>query len=144
MARERTRHRENAAGARCRRAAHVVEMGNLSTLIAWLVRDDRLRILVDIAQAATDTATAPSFVDRAGSIATLTYALLELTATILTDDTTWAPPPPAHPNPPLNVPAPSPHPETAREQKYDTRPSNVRASPTSAGSTPRTKCVCGI
>lgn len=120
MARERTPHRESAVGAPLRSAVHVLGMNNaLSTVTTWLARDDRLRILVDIAQSATDTATATSFVDRAGSIAALAYALLELAATILIDGAASAPPP-ARPTPPFDVPALSSHPEAARGQSYDT------------------------
>ena len=79
-----------AAGAWCGGAAHVVEMGHSSTAFTWLARDERLRILVDVAQAATDTATAQSTVERAGAVAALAYALLELAAAVLTDDATWA------------------------------------------------------
>ncbi|MBF4563394.1 hypothetical protein ITJ43_14775 [Microbacterium sp. VKM Ac-2870] len=79
-------------------------MKNTPTAFTWLARDDRLRILVDIGQAATDTATASHFVDRAGSITALAYALLELVATVLIDDATWAPSR-DRPTPPFDVPA---------------------------------------
>ena len=84
-------------------------------VVAWLVIDERARVIVDAVSALADLVSATDSLERARGATLLANALLELARSVLTDPASWPPACPAltHRPPCLH------HPPHGGEQIYD-------------------------
>ena len=67
----------------------------ISRLVAWLVIDERARVIVDAATSLADLVSATDSLERARGATLLANALLELARSVLTDPASWPPACPA-------------------------------------------------
>ena len=84
----------------------------ISRLVAWLVIDERARVIVDAATSLADLVSATDSLERTRGATLLANALLELARSVLTDPASW-PPALTHRPPCLH------HPPRGGEQIYD-------------------------